>query len=310
MRRNHEQLRTLTVRRAMTLVELLIVGAVIAILAALTLTAVSMVATTAKITKTRATIQKIDVAMQQIFEEYEERFLLLKNNKNVLTPQPTDEEWQQLTDEEQLRIAVHCLRDIMRMEMPQCWAEVSADPTKITLNGKDYVLKHPSPLLEYYLQHGTASSAELLFLIIQNLNPEALEAFHGSEIADTDGNGLLEFVDAWGKPIRFLRWAPAFTDSDLQPNVQPWGDAEAAQKAKEQQPFLLGLGEGGHDDFGWFLYPLIYSAGPDGEYGIDEGDDVWNTDKEIDPCARPAGIPDGTGKHFDNIHNHRWFRSF
>jgi hypothetical protein len=240
------------------------------------------------------------------------------------------------------------------MEMPQTWADVRKadgnplEPLKLEMETEDDSWKRRSPLLDYYCEaYGKAKEkleeqgkteppnrSALLFLIIQNLNPEALEAFHGSEIADTDGDGLLEFVDAWGKPIQFLRWAPAFTDSDLQPNVLALCDPKynpktddanwwtvkdarlrrAMEQATEQQPFLLGLGEGEHDDFGWFLYPLIYSAGPDGEYGINEGSDtdtpVLNSDGKIDPYAFPYGMPDGSGKHFDNIHNHRWFRSF
>ena len=30
--------------------------------------------------------------------------------------------------------------------------------------------------------------------------------FSGPEIADTDGDGLLEVIDGWGKPLRFYRW--------------------------------------------------------------------------------------------------------
>ena len=67
------------------------------------------------------------------------------------------------------------------------------------------------------------------------------------------------------------------------------------------------------DTIGWFLYPLIYSAGPDGKYGIDEGDDLSPTvgsEGILDPFIFPYGMPDGTGSHFDNIHNHLWYRSF
>ena len=28
----------------------------------------------------------------------------------------------------------------------------------------------------------------------------------GVEIVDTDGDGLMEIVDAWGQPLRFYRW--------------------------------------------------------------------------------------------------------
>ncbi|MBL4884696.1 MAG: hypothetical protein JKY95_09210 [Planctomycetaceae bacterium] len=30
--------------------------------------------------------------------------------------------------------------------------------------------------------------------------------FTAQEVADTDGDGLMEFVDAWGEPLRFYRW--------------------------------------------------------------------------------------------------------
>ena len=303
MKRNYEQLRISASRRAFTLVEMLVVVSVIAILAALTLFAVNKVSVSSKIAKTRTTVQKIDVAMQQIFETYEDKFLVFKNKV------ANDDTTKNLDKETQLRIVLHYLRDTMRMEMPQCWAEVSADPAAIKLNGKNYDALDKSPLLKYYQNTKpagtTPSRSALLFLIIQNLNPEALEAFHGSEIADTDGDGLLEFVDAWGRPIQFLRWAPAFTDSDLQQNV-PWGNAEAARRASEQHPFLL---EGQGDIIGWFLYPLIYSAGPDGVYGINEGDGKWEPGDEIDPYALPIGKPTGS-EHFDNIHNHQRYRGF
>jgi hypothetical protein len=197
------------------------------------------------------------------------------------------------------------------MEMPQNWAEVNADPMMATSGGIFSVA--PSPLLTYYrdsYKKATASGvpldreafrAALLFLIIQNLNPEALEAFHGREVAGTNGDGLLEFVDAWGKPIQFLRWAPAFQGSDIQSN------------ARELHPDPTDERE---NAIGWFLFPLIYSAGPDGDYGINEGKDEAPTVGAggiLDPFDDPyitIGSPDGSGKHFDNIHNHQWYRSF
>ncbi len=59
--------------------------------------------------------------------------------------------------------------------------------------------------------------SELLYLIISTANyggAPALELFRPSEIADPDGDGLLEFIDAWGKPIQWIRW-PAGYPSDL-----------------------------------------------------------------------------------------------
>jgi len=352
MRTNRGQLRITanTIRQAFTLVELMVVGAIILLLIALTLFAMSMVTASTKITRTRATVQKIDTAMQPIFQTYEDKFAAITQKIAADYPVPA------LTEEEQQKIAAHFIRDTMRMEMPSSWAEVYDSaanpraplrPIPMTLGGTTYTAIE-SPLLNYYWQeydrvHQTGKEpnrAALLFLIVQNLNPEALEAFHASEIADTDGDGLLEFVDAWGKPIQFLRWAPAFSDSDLQQDVLKMaGDfpKTASQSGKENwwgargQRLLAAMQQAriNHPDpmdervdmevIGWFLYPLIYSAGPDGKYGLSvetidnngnpQSPKVGQQEGILDPFMEPYGMPYGSD-HFDNIHNHRWYRSY
>jgi hypothetical protein len=52
------------------------------------------------------------------------------------------------------------------------------------------------------------SSAELLYLSLTEANtyglpPLDLDGINPQYIADTDGDGLLEFVDGWGQPLRF-----------------------------------------------------------------------------------------------------------
>jgi len=372
MSNNQWQLRTTadTTRRAFTLVELLVVGAIIVILIALTLFVMSRVANMTKETKTRATIKKLDVAMQQIFGTYEREFAFIKRQvaedfPDTNFPNPS------VAEATRQKIVAHFIRDLMRMEMPQSWAEVydsrnlgnPLGPISITLPGvPGSISVGESPLLGYYWEAykrvtdegNTPGRAALLFLIIQNLNPEALEAFHGSEVADTDGDGLLEFVDAWGRPIQFLRWAPAFTGSDLQQDVvrmagglpRPSPGVDSPRKyneerwwrgwdpASEQRPRLLRAMQRAsvdHSDpmdervnivegvIGWFLYPLIYSAGPDGRYGlavetIDENTRLpvspsVNPGEILNPFILPYGMPYDS-HHFDNIHNHQWFRSF
>jgi len=351
-------------RQAFTLVELLVVGVIIAILATLTLITMSMVANSTKEAKTRATIQKLDTAMQQIFEEYERKAATIRSRvvqkfyaDTSVTAGSIDE--QKAKQELRERIVTHFIRDTMRMEMPQSWAEVDAPPNKITveLDGEETSIDvGESPLLEYYRNEYKKASkppnrAALLFLIIQNLNPEALEAFHGSEVADTDGDGLLEFVDAWGNPIQFLRWAPAFPGGGgggglqqdvlklCEPRYVPvvngetnasWWQTNYQNKSQPLWDAILKAGtpplghpdplDGRKDSVGWYLYPLIYSAGPDGKYDIlDENTSspLFTTDADgvLDPFAFPFGMPgdaDGDGglNHFDNIHNHQWYRSY
>ena len=352
MKSNQTQSRimTNTARRAFTLVELMVVGAVLVMVMVLTLIVISKVKTSAKIAKTRATVQKIDVALQPVFVRYDRKFNRIKRTVGLDDAELTDEERQ-----ERQKVAAHFIRDLMRMEMPQSWAEVynSADsdttlgPIPITIS-IDLPEEEESPLLNFYweaykratsLTSKEPNRGALLFLIIQNLNPEALEAFHGSEVVDTDGDGLLEFVDAWGNPIQFLRWAPAFSGSDIQQDVVkmaggvPSGSRTYKEnwwRDREQRRDAMKRATVNHPDptdervnvvpevVGWFLYPLIYSAGPDGKYGIEDGGEspvspVVETEGInegiLDPFTFPYGMPHGS-EHFDNIHNHQWHRSF
>ena len=54
-------------------------------------------------------------------------------------------------------------------------------------------------------------SSELLYYVLTKtevfgIAPVDDSEFSTSEVADTDDDGLLEFVDAWGQPLRFYRW--------------------------------------------------------------------------------------------------------
>ncbi len=63
-------------------------------------------------------------------------------------------------------------------------------------------------------------SAELLHFMLNEMavfgvTPTGADSFTGAEVADTDGDGLLEFIDAWGNPLRFYRWPTRLIDIDL-----------------------------------------------------------------------------------------------
>ena len=65
------------------------------------------------------------------------------------------------------------------------------------------------------------------------------DEFKNSEIGDTDGDGLPEFVDAWGEPIYFFRW-PILYPSDLQkgyaPPPGPYGSVFEARQQESLDP--------------------------------------------------------------------------
>lgn len=76
-------------------------------------------------------------------------------------------------------------------------------------------------------RHSTARSEALYGFLVES--PGALvgrDSFKDSEVADTDGDGMPEFIDGWGNPILFFRW-PTYYNSDVQKGV-PWDGGSVA----------------------------------------------------------------------------------
>jgi len=68
-------------------------------------------------------------------------------------------------------------------------------------------------------RHSTARSEMLYALLVEGRGPLGSvfnrDDFTDKEVKDTDGDGLPEFVDAWGQPLQFYRW-PLLYHSDIQ----------------------------------------------------------------------------------------------
>ncbi len=85
--------------------------------------------------------------------------------------------------------------------------------------------------------HKTARSEMLYALLVNGQGPlgSAFSAddFRDNEVQDTDGDGLMEFVDAWGEPLQFYRWPLGYSgqlqstgsSSDMQQGLRPYGSA-------------------------------------------------------------------------------------
>jgi prepilin-type N-terminal cleavage/methylation domain-containing protein len=239
-------------RHAFTLVELMVVIVIIGILASLTLAGLAGVRGRAKIDKTRNTIRKLDDLVMAKYESYQRR--------RVRATTPFD----RLTQ----------LRRLMVYEMPDNWNDVLEDPTDTVFN-----TTAPSPprLARGFAAYKQAlraaekketkagnlpfdqsnASAECLYMLVARggLEPEALEFFRNDEIGDTDGDGAPEFLDAWGRPISFIRWAPGFS---------PYSSIQVDDSSTHHDP----LDPFKEDLAGYALYPLIMSRGPDEELGI------------------------------------------
>jgi hypothetical protein len=298
---------------------------------------------------------KIDTAIGEIYEQYDERSIgeydLAGDPANKATPLGYVKESGISATEKSRRLQQMLLmakRDLIRKEMPQNWAEVdSANDIKLeNVYGKNV------PVRTYYYNAMSGKvdsadgkykneSAELLYLIIANLNPEALSNFASGEIGDTDGDGLPEFIDGWGNPIKFLRWAPGLYDSEIQPVVYNLDgtlktiDEIDELRVKNADP--IDVSNSGvplsdtdrvTDDAttwipdkgfvrGWFLYPLIVSCGPDGEDGLYnyawESGDIPMSITSANPFmikdtkdSKPLMVGSPLSDAYkDNIHNHK-----
>lgn len=225
-------------RRGFTLVELLITISIIGIMATMVLFAMFQAQQTANVHKTRALITKLNSIIMRRYDEYKTRRVpyifpaVLPGNSAADQKQAANEI---------ARARLDCLRDIMRMEMPDRWSDVTDDPVAPFNHGigtsilPQYVNKIARPALNQayrtkYTNLGTATienqGAECLYMIVMGAiaqEGDSRDFFKADDIADVDNDGFPEFVDAWNQPIEFIRWAPGYL-SDLQSPIRLSGN--------------------------------------------------------------------------------------
>lgn len=362
-------------RRGLTLVELLVAIAIVAILATLLLGVAATAGRTAREARTKALVARIHTLITERMEEY--RSVRAELNRRDLDTNGGEDWLDQLAANygsqfSQLALQQRepfgrlvALRERQRMEMPDRWSDVlcGAVPPSVgaipnpprNASGYAYWPRYVSErpplnllyyrrLLDLYSRNNsltsqpntlpeilTNQSAECLYLVVMNATAdgEARGLFKESDVGDTDGDGALEFLDAWGQPIGWIRW-PAGYESDLQWSftrlVQEFNDAEAdpadnltgleaVSRALEENHDPLDLFRvdridvnGSNPDYvettgengrGWKLVPLIYSPGLDGELGLADGLEIVNDAVQYQYVATNSdpywGNPAGTG---------------
>jgi len=272
-------------RTAFTLVELLVSLVIVSILAALTLSGLATVRRVAKEDATRTTIRKIHEIIVPMYEGYLDKRVPATGAGRLAN-----------------------IRMLLVREMPDVLddvcstaAEVSALPT---------FLQTGTVRAYQAFRQGTSGwnnaheAAECLYLIVtrSGFQPDAMEHFRSTEIGDVDGDGAPEFLDAWGGPIRFRRWAPGFV-SIIQPSPPT-----------EHDPFDFNNA----DAAAFALQPLIFSDGLDKSFSVTKlesigwrsldlgiGGDLYSYDSATARAGvQPIGYELDPTKNYDNITNH------
>ncbi|GAB6164442.1 hypothetical protein JCM19992_04420 [Thermostilla marina] len=317
----YTRLRARSPRTGFTLVELLVAVVIIAILAGLVFGALRQAREAARIAKTRATIAKINEVIMAQYDNFRTRRVDLQYQVNGV-PQARPPKMPPVVA---AKFRLWAIRMVMAMEMPDRYDDINPAPSRVPFpltftqnvggNQITAVLPRTSLAMQYYRRYQAApptpeyDSAEALYLTVTVGSRGSRELFSDNEIGDVDNDGYLEFIDGWGHPINFIRYAPAFTESDIQ--AHPNDAARAAQE--DHDPFdPLRVDPGA-----WRLVPLIYSAGPDGKKGLVVGEpnpsgpgEKWVYYEQWQNWySSPIGgpVPSTSAEyraHFDNIHNH------
>lgn len=281
-------------RHGFTLVELLVTMAIMAILASALAYVMAGAQEAAQIAKTKALIARLHALVMQKYESYRYRRLPVAI--------PTTPSGAPLTPRQAAQVRCDVIRQLMRMEMPERWTDIYDGPAMLTY-GTLKITMTPTACSQAYLAYFNSAvvpwisnnppdrtvdqGAECLYAFITMGidEPDVLENFSESDIGPDPNNGACKvFLDAWGHPIQFLRWAPGFI-SPLQPapplaagikdyRMPDQTDPRGVYGSPKPGSLIPAKQNGGTDGPGrvagntFALYPLIYSAGPDGNFDI------------------------------------------
>lgn len=264
-----------TIRRGFTLVEMLVVVTILGLLSGMVLVALAGAAETARETRTRSQIAKLNEFIMNRYESYRTRRTprLSTGNAKLVAKNRLDN-----------------IRALMMQEMPD--RKTDLEIFYGTLMPGEYTAtyaRHQRAILAFRGLTPSASNwliaygdwtaenqhSECLYLVLASINDgdtSALDFLHDSEIGDTDGDGVPEVLDGWGNPIAFIRWPQGFVgfESSLQ-DIRVY-DAFDPLKIYGRTGNVPDVHNSGTGYAHFNLLPLIVSAGKDGVFDI-VGDD-------------------------------------
>ena len=288
------------IRRAFTLVELLVVFIIISILAGLSLGGLAGARQRAKIDKTRSTIRKLHEIVIPYYESFAEKRVpgpltlagtgtppsgfgvytdacirlgdgstYLKDKNGWVGPSAKGKETAATSRLMKLRV-------LQLLDLPDQWADVGGTTSAAARRYSQFVTAQNSFATQFPDQttwddaaaRVRFQSAECLALIVTRggFAGDATENFRADEMGDVDNDGAPEFLDAWGKPIAFIRWPSGYTIANGITRTLQQGDATTDPDPFD--PMRVAPTD-------YRLIPLIYSGGPDNAVDDPNGGEDW-----------------------------------
>lgn len=279
-------------RSGFSLVELLVVIAIITLLASLIAFTLPNIMSSANDAATKATIKKVNELLNKRMhaltrEIQDQDRMAVGGAPSYLINSP----FASVTPREKALVLAR--KHFIRLHLPMTFAEAEAAPT---VTSSHTAATENAEMLYYFLTNGPQFDAA----------PVDTDTFRSTELADTDGDGALEIVDAWGKPLRFYRWPtrlirPAPSGSEATP--------QTITNPSEPNPNLLNYqfeinpafsGAGFPTEVGATarllmnsieLAPLNVTRGPGTDFQHELGDPAANIPS--DPLARDPDDPLG-----------------
>ena len=240
-------------RSGFTLLELLMVIAIISVMMSLVFFVMNGMTENAEAEATKTTVNKINRLLEQRIEAFERAFkgsrrdTYVKATVNLLTNiDGRFDHFSRFPDQAPPAIVLLAHKAAFRFEFPQQMVELVDDLNNNKLADllEDRIAR-PNARATLFQQTGTeptsvqiqalvdsrwnahkanaaagrdkTESSELLYYTLVasdtfGSSPVDADQFSPLEVADTDEDGLPEFVDAWGEPLRFYRWPTRLID--------------------------------------------------------------------------------------------------
>jgi prepilin-type N-terminal cleavage/methylation domain-containing protein len=208
-------------KRGVTLVELLITMAIMAIIAAAIMGTARAAMESARRSRTQTLITRISGLVTEQLATYSTRRVdihpeIVQALDQYVATGPGDRTARLIARGQMMADArLLAVRELVKMEMPDTWEDIDHQP--LILQAR------PSLSESYRRRYKTAQaaefdSAECLYMTVMSAtgDGEARTFFAAQDIGDVDNDGAPEFLDGWQQPINWIRWPAGFV-SPLQP---------------------------------------------------------------------------------------------